>query len=125
MKKTEIKLSDRRAPQSSTQAAVMELLRKQGPLQQWQIDAALGRNCHSSVKSLVKQNYVEQYLDDDRDPNPMRKYQRTQVTYFAFLREFDKPIIKGVSETSLKWAAKVLRAAGWTVIEPSAVRSRT
>lgn len=71
-----------------------------------------------TVGSLLKKGCIEQYEDDNRDPDPNNKLQRAQAVYCAFLHEADAPMRKGVGEVSLKWAAKVLRAAGWTVIPP-------
>lgn len=107
-----------RAPMGATQDAVLKLLRENGPMQRWQISAAIGKKCDTTVGSLLKKGCIEQYEDDNRDPDPNNKLQRAQAVYCAFLHEADAPMRKGVGEVSLKWAAKVLRAAGWTVIPP-------
>ena len=115
-------LSERRAPLGDTQRAVLELLRTKGPMQRWQISAALGKKCDTTVQSLLKSEHIEQYQDDNRDPDPCNKVSRAQAVYCAFLRDLDKP--KGVGENTLKWAAKVLRAAGWTVEPPNVANNR-
>lgn len=101
------------------QRAVLELLRTQGPMQRWQIDAALGKHCGATVTRLLATGCVEKYQDDNRDPNPCsNKMPRYQAEYIAFVRDLDKPE-RGVSDTTLKWCVRKLRAAGWTVEPPS------
>ena len=112
-------LGNRRASPGEAQRAVLELLRTQGPMQRWQIDAALGKHCNGPVGRLLAAGCVEKYQDDNRDPDPCNKMPRYQAEYIAFVRDLDKPERKGVSDRALKWAARVLRAAGWTVEPPN------
>jgi hypothetical protein len=112
------KLSDRRAPYGETQRAVLQLLRTEGPKQRWQISAAIGKKCDTTIISLLKSGNVEQYQDTNEHPDPTNKVERIFANYVAFVRDLDTAPRKGVSETSMKWAAKVLRAAGWSVEPP-------
>lgn len=113
-------LGKQRASKGEAQRAVLELLRTQGPMQRWQIDAALGKHCDGAVMRLLKAGCVEKYQDDNRDPDPCsNKMPRYQAEYIAFVRDLDKPERKGVSDGTLRWAARVLRAAGWTVEPPN------
>lgn len=111
------KLSERTASAGKTQRAILELLRTKGPMQRWQISAELGKKCDTTSLSLQKSGNIEQYKDDNRDPDPCNKIERAQAFYYAFVRDLDKP--KGVRENTLKWASRVLRAAGWTVEPPN------
>lgn len=110
------KLSERRAPMGQTQRAVLDLLKSQGPMQRWQIRAVLGKSCDTSIQSLVKAGNIAQLEDANLHPDPAKKQTRAVAVYCHFVRDLDKAA--GVSERTLKWAARVLRAAGYAVVAP-------
>lgn len=115
------KLSERRVPFLETQRAILDLLRTQGPMQRWQIRAALGRKCQGAILRLLNAGNIEQYQDDNRDPNPCsNKRERYQALYCAFVRDLDWPSCH--RENRIKRAANLLRAAGWT-LEPPGTRA--
>ena len=78
-----------KASYGEAQRAVLELLRTKGPMQRWQICAALGKHCGSTVGRLLAAGCVEKYQDDNRDPNPCSMVERYQAEYLAFVRDLD------------------------------------
>ena len=88
----------RKASNGEAQRAVLELLRTKGPMQRWQICAALGKHCGSTVGRLLASGCVEKYQDDNRDPNPFSKVERYRAEYLAFVRDLDNTEQKRVGK---------------------------
>lgn len=100
----------------NTQLAVLTLLKTNGPMQRWQISEAIGKKSNGTIQRLLDKGHIRQFDDINVHPNPTNKLERAIARYFAFVSDLKEP--KGVSDSTLKWAERILRAAGYTVEPP-------
>lgn len=97
---------------NETRLAILRVLQTNGPMQDWQVFNALGKDYGATLLNLVKSGHIKKDNRKNDHPNPHRNVDYPFADYYSFVRELE------TTEELLEYAVAMLRAAGYTVGPP-------
>lgn len=93
----------------NTSSQVVELLKKNGPMREWQISAEVGVGCDATLNRLVKQGCIKAFKDHNNHPTPGVKRHRYIATYYKYVKDFEPRTPKAIESELKKEIAELKR----------------